>query len=245
MALWPRTSRLPGHPHRPGGGAALRMGPRYADTRTSRGDFRDSRIRRPAATFRVRVFRGRLRVFRVSRGRLAYSASPRPWSAAAPDCASAARDIVLAMPGYRGSSMRTRLLLAVLAIVSLLAVFTTRVSRKMPDFQVYRTAGARAIAAEPLYRDDDGHYQFKYLPAFALLAAPLALMPLPVAKAAWFAAVGRADDRPALAQRAAPSRRPAAPGRRAGRDHVPRDGEVLRARARARAGEPAVRRDRR
>ena len=91
------------------------------------------------------------------------------------------------MPGYRGSSVRTRLLLAVLAAVSLLAVFTTRVSRKMPDFQVYWTVGQRAVAAEPLYRVDDGHYQFKYLPAFALLAAPLGLMPLEVAKALWFA----------------------------------------------------------
>ncbi|HEY7058918.1 MAG TPA: glycosyltransferase family 87 protein [Vicinamibacterales bacterium] len=91
------------------------------------------------------------------------------------------------MRRYRGSSMRTRLLLAVLAAVSLLAVFTTRVSRKMPDFQVYWTAGDRALAAEPLYRAEDEHYQFKYLPAFALLASPLALVPLPMAKALWFA----------------------------------------------------------
>ena len=84
--------------------------------------------------------------------------------------------------------MRTRVLLGVLALVSLVAVFTTRVSRKMPDFEVYRTAGERAIAAEPLYRAEDGHFQFKYLPAFALLASPLALMPLPAAKALWFAA---------------------------------------------------------
>ena len=91
------------------------------------------------------------------------------------------------MPGYRGSSVRTRLLLAVLAAVSLLAVFTTRVSRKMPDFQVVWTVGQRAVGAEPLYRVEDGHYQFKYLPAFALLAAPLGLMPLEVAKALWFA----------------------------------------------------------
>jgi hypothetical protein len=83
--------------------------------------------------------------------------------------------------------VRTRVLLGVLAIVSLVAVFTTRVSRKMPDFEVYRTAGARAIAAEPLYRDSDGHFQFKYLPAFALLAAPLAKLPLSAAKGAWFA----------------------------------------------------------
>ena len=84
--------------------------------------------------------------------------------------------------------MRTRALLGVLAVVSLVAVFTTRVSRKMPDFEVYWTAGARAAAAQPLYRESDGHYQFKYLPAFALLASPLAAMPLPAAKGAWFAA---------------------------------------------------------
>jgi len=83
--------------------------------------------------------------------------------------------------------VRTRVLLGVLALVSLVAVFTTRVSNKMPDFEVYWTAGSRALAAEPLYRDTDGHYQFKYLPAFALMAAPLAKAPLPAAKGAWFA----------------------------------------------------------
>ena len=84
--------------------------------------------------------------------------------------------------------MRTRVLLGVLALVSLVAVFTTRVSRKMPDFEVYWNAGARAAAAEPLYRQEDGHFQFKYLPAFAVFASPLSAIPLPVAKGAWFAA---------------------------------------------------------
>jgi hypothetical protein len=84
--------------------------------------------------------------------------------------------------------MRTRVLLGALALVSLVAVFTTRVSRKMPDFEVYWKAGARAAAAEPLYRESDGHFQFKYLPAFALIASPIARVPLPAAKAAWFAA---------------------------------------------------------
>jgi hypothetical protein len=90
------------------------------------------------------------------------------------------------MPILGPSLTRTRVLLVVLAAVSLVALFTTRVSRKMPDFQVYWTAGARAMAAEPLYRVEDGHYQFKYLPAFAFLAAPAALVALPAAKAAWF-----------------------------------------------------------
>jgi hypothetical protein len=91
------------------------------------------------------------------------------------------------MSRYRGGSTRTRVLLAALAMVSLVAIFTMRVSRKMPDFEVYWTAGSRAIAAEPLYRAGDGHFQFKYLPAFALFAAPFAMIPLAVAKGVWFA----------------------------------------------------------
>ena len=79
-------------------------------------------------------------------------------------------------------------MLGVLAIVSLTAVFLTRAANKMPDFEVYYKAGARATLAEPLYRDSDGHFQFKYLPAFALIAAPIARVPLRAAKAMWFAA---------------------------------------------------------
>jgi hypothetical protein len=87
---------------------------------------------------------------------------------------------------FVASRTRTRLLLGLLAAVSLTALFTTRVARKMPDFEVYYTAGARARAAAPLYRPEDGHYQFKYLPAFALGAAPLSLMPPQAAKGLWF-----------------------------------------------------------
>lgn len=71
-------------------------------------------------------------------------------------------------------------------LVAAIVGFSVRIGRRMPDFDVYRTAAARAIAAEPLYRSEDGHWQFKYLPAFALAVAPVALLPTPVARAVWF-----------------------------------------------------------
>jgi arabinofuranan 3-O-arabinosyltransferase len=74
------------------------------------------------------------------------------------------------------------------AALLLALLFAARVSHKMPDLAVYWTAAARARAAEPLYRASDGHYQFKYLPAFAVLTAPGAAVSLQTAKAVWFAA---------------------------------------------------------
>jgi hypothetical protein len=80
-----------------------------------------------------------------------------------------------------------RVLAGGLLVVALVIVFMSRIQRKMRDFEVYWTAGERAIAAEPLYRESDQHYRFKYLPVFALIAIPFALLPLAVAKAVWFA----------------------------------------------------------
>jgi hypothetical protein len=79
----------------------------------------------------------------------------------------------------------TRLLIAaiVLAAVSALAL---RMSDRMADFEVYYRGASRAAAAEPLYRADDEHYRFKYLPAFAILTIPLSFIPLPIAKVVWF-----------------------------------------------------------
>jgi alpha-1,2-mannosyltransferase len=77
-------------------------------------------------------------------------------------------------------------LLAAVGVLVLAVLFTARVSRKMPDLEVYWTAAVRARAAEPLYRVEDQHYQFKYLPAFAVLAIPGGMVPLPVAKAIWY-----------------------------------------------------------
>jgi len=79
------------------------------------------------------------------------------------------------------------LLIAGSAIV-LAVLFVGRISGKMPDLAVYWTAAARARAAEPLYRAADGHYQFKSLPAFAVLATPLSRVSLESAKAIWFVA---------------------------------------------------------
>ena len=74
---------------------------------------------------------------------------------------------------------------AVLVVAAVIA-YTGRVRHEMVDFAVYRTAGARAVEAAPLFRADDGHYQFKYFPAFALAMIPFALLPTEAAKAIWF-----------------------------------------------------------
>ena len=86
----------------------------------------------------------------------------------------------------RYSMNRRRLFAASLLLAAALGAYPLRVSQNMRDFEVWWTAAVRASAAQPLFRADDGHYQFKYLPAFAVLAMPLGVLPLPVAKPAWF-----------------------------------------------------------
>jgi alpha-1,2-mannosyltransferase len=83
---------------------------------------------------------------------------------------------------------RTRILAACVILAAALGAFSLRAARDMRDFEVPWTSAVRAAAAEPLYRAEDEHYQFKYLPAFAILAIPLAVLPLPVAKGVWFTA---------------------------------------------------------
>lgn len=81
---------------------------------------------------------------------------------------------------------KVRLLVAGVILAAAFGAFVLRISRDMRDFEVPYTTAIRAAAAAPLYRAEDEHYQFKYLPAFAVLAIPLGLMPLPVAKGVWF-----------------------------------------------------------
>ena len=74
---------------------------------------------------------------------------------------------------------------ALLFVVAVVA-FAQRTHKELLDFEVYLTAGARAAAGESLYREEDGHWQFKYLPAFAVAIAPLAKMPPVAARGIWF-----------------------------------------------------------
>jgi Glycosyltransferase family 87 len=55
------------------------------------------------------------------------------------------------------------------------------------DFVVPRTAAARFLAHQPLYNiPEDGHYQYKYFPAFALAMVPFTWVPHRVAEFTWF-----------------------------------------------------------
>jgi hypothetical protein len=78
-------------------------------------------------------------------------------------------------------------LIPLLLIIVSGILYQSKIHRQMVDFGVYRTAAARARAAEPLYRSEDGHYQFKYLPAFAIAMMPFAMLQNDTAKAIWFA----------------------------------------------------------
>ena len=79
-----------------------------------------------------------------------------------------------------------RAILFVLIIAGLYGL--VRLNRdELVDFAVpYRAAG-RFLAQEPLYRPDDGHYQYKYLPAFAAVMVPFTWAPKQAAEVAWFA----------------------------------------------------------
>jgi hypothetical protein len=79
-----------------------------------------------------------------------------------------------------------RVVLICLLVAFAVWLFVAKASPRMPDFKVYWQAGARAAAAEPLYRPSDADYQFKYFPAFAIVAIPLGVLPLDAAKAVWF-----------------------------------------------------------
>lgn len=85
-----------------------------------------------------------------------------------------------------GARLRSGLIVIAVAVVAMFA-YRFRIQRDLVDFDVYRTAAARAMHAEPLYRPEDGHFQFKYLPAFAVAMAPFAASGRETARASWYA----------------------------------------------------------
>ena len=82
--------------------------------------------------------------------------------------------------------MRTRAVVTALLVGLAIWVFVYKAAPKMPDFEVYVKTASRAAHAEPLYRESDGHFVFKYLPAFAVLSVPLVLVPEKLAEGTWF-----------------------------------------------------------
>lgn len=89
----------------------------------------------------------------------------------------------MAIAGVTGRRLLWPVVLALVAVV----LYDTSIKRRnMVDFGVYRVAAGRALAAEPLYREEDGHYKFKYMPAFAFAMAPFAWLEASTAKALWF-----------------------------------------------------------
>ncbi len=67
--------------------------------------------------------------------------------------------------------------------------FLFRVKDEMIDFEVNYTAAKRLRLGETLYRSEDGHYQFKYLPFSAFLYLPVSFLPPLLAKATWYGVV--------------------------------------------------------
>jgi Glycosyltransferase family 87 len=84
-------------------------------------------------------------------------------------------------------SPRLRAILLFLVIVGGLYALLRTQRDGLVDFVVPRTAAERFVAHERLYRPEDGHYQYKYLPAFALLMVPFTWLPGRLAEFTWLA----------------------------------------------------------
>ena len=87
------------------------------------------------------------------------------------------------MPTRRRSIVRATAIVLVIAGAYGLVRFKRA---ELVDFVVPLTAAGRFVAHEPLYRPEDGHYQYKYFPAFAVAMVPFTWVSKEVAQAAWF-----------------------------------------------------------
>ena len=79
---------------------------------------------------------------------------------------------------------------ALIALILLaIVVYDARIRREMVDFTIWQRAVVRGLHGEPLYRLEDGHYQFKYFPGFVLMMAPFGLVDRDTGKWLWFASL--------------------------------------------------------
>jgi len=73
----------------------------------------------------------------------------------------------------------------VVLTVVVLGFFRNTYRQGMNDFRVVHRAATRVLQQEDLYNFDDQHYLYKYSPSFAVLVAPIGLLPFSAAKAVW------------------------------------------------------------
>jgi len=78
-----------------------------------------------------------------------------------------------------------RLLVFTLIVIGLYSLLRFK-RDELVDFVVPLRAAGRFLAHEPLYRPEDGHYQYKYFPTFALAMAPFTWLPKEIAEITWF-----------------------------------------------------------
>lgn len=93
------------------------------------------------------------------------------------------------IPMIRQPSRKLRWLGAALLLAAFVLGFLLRARHNMADFSVNYQAGQRLRVAETLYRVEDEHFMFKYLPVSAVLYAPLTYLPLETAKAVWYGVI--------------------------------------------------------
>jgi len=78
-----------------------------------------------------------------------------------------------------------KIALYVILTIVILGFFRHTLHRGMNDFDVVHRAATRVLHTENLYNFEDGHYLYKYSPFFALLVAPIGLLPLSYASFLW------------------------------------------------------------
>ncbi len=78
-----------------------------------------------------------------------------------------------------------RIALYVVLVIFILGYFRNTLRSGMTDFKVVHRAATRVLNQENLYDFDDGHYLYKYSPSFAVLIAPVGILPLFPAQVIW------------------------------------------------------------